>query len=147
MQAKYKYQSTSTNKFFFSIIRTSGIVKIWNYSKVPLTQESTMIRVLNSYGRSQWRKKTISFSLKYFSKTCSLTINCLAQQICDIWPKFIFKTRRNKGKKLLWAPRLWVCRRWKLTLGYISKIVGKQNSGSRELRPRLKKVWIATKWN
>ena len=65
-----------------------------------------------------------------------MTLNCLACQICYLRSKFHFKIRRDNEKKIIWAPRLGVGRRWEPILGYISKIEGKQNSGSKVLTPK-----------
>ena len=46
-------------------------------------------------------------------------------------------------KKFLWAPRLWVGRRGEHILSYISKINGKQNSGSKGLLSFIEKVYEA----
>ena len=59
-----------------------------------------------------------------------LTLNCLACQIRYRGLKLNFKLWRDNEKKFLWAPRLWVGRLCESILSSISKMNGKQNSGS-----------------
>ena len=48
--------------------------------------------------------------------------------------KISFLKKEGIKKNFLWAPRLWVGRRWEPILGYISKFDGKKVSGSNGLR-------------
>ena len=69
--------------------------------------------------------------------TCSnikLTHYCLTATIVTVSSKFRFQKKKGYRKKFLWAPRLWVGRRWEPILGYISKFDGIKVSGINGLK-------------
>ena len=45
---------------------------------------------------AKWMKQSLSIDTRNF--VIKLTYNWLAKQICDVWPKFDFKIKRDKGK-------------------------------------------------
>ena len=60
---------------------------------------------------------------------------------------FVFKRRMDQEKNFLWAPRLWVRRRWEPILGYILKFDGIKVSGINGLKQNgMKSIQTSHDW-
>ena len=86
----------------------------------------------------------------FYNSWIWLALYDLVNEVVQFGQNFDLKIRRDDEQKFLWAPRLWVCRRKKPILGYISKIYGKNNSGHKGLSnniPDIISQFICTRIN
>ena len=87
----------------------------WSSPSSPLRGFQTNFSTLTG------RPRTWVQSWKSYLCKLSLTLYCLARQVCDAVPKFRFQFKKGSSKNFPWALRLWAGRRKEPILGYVPK--------------------------